>query len=100
MRKLEVGIDDIARSAVERIFIATNGASEGGCKNPQRQGLSAALLYGHRPNNTFGGVPTMARGYSPVWDANLSERTQDATDWGYRGVLTEELLIVKVARCG
>src|SRR5256886_2134217 len=57
MRKLEVGIDDISRSAVERIFIATNGASEGGCKNPQRQGLSAALLDGHRPNNTFGGIP-------------------------------------------
>src|SRR3989475_825962 len=44
MRKLEVGIDDISRSAVERIFIATNGASEGACRNPQRQGLSAALL--------------------------------------------------------
>jgi len=39
MRRLEVGIDDIARSGVERIFIATNGPFKGGCKNPQRQGL-------------------------------------------------------------
>src|SRR6266404_3968553 len=100
MRKLEVGIDDIARSAVERIFIATNGASEGGCKNPQRQGLSAALLDGHRPNNTFGGVPTIASDYSPVWDANLYEWTQDAIDRGYRGLLTEEFRILKLARDG
>src|SRR5882757_2001309 len=100
MRKLEVGIDDIARSAVERIFIATNGASEGGCKNPQRQGLSAALLDGHRPNNTFGGVPTIASDYSPVWDANLYEWTQDAIAKGYRGLLTEEFRILKLARDG
>src|SRR5256885_829547 len=100
MRKLEVGIDDISRSAVERIFIATNGASEGGCKNPQRQGLSAALLDGHRPNNTFGGVPTIAGDYSPVWDANLYEWTQDAIEKGYRGLLTEEFRILKLARDG
>ena len=91
MRKLEVGIDDIARSAVERIFIATNGASEG---------LSAALLDGHRPNNTFGGIPTIASDYSPVWDANLYEWTRDAIDKGYRGLLTEEFRILKLARDG
>src|SRR5216684_3114542 len=100
MHRLEVGIDDIARSAVERIFIATNGASEGGCANPQRQGLSAALLDGHRPNNTFGGVPTIASDYSPVWDANLYEWTQDAIEKGYRGLLTEEFRILKLARDG
>ncbi len=100
MGRLEVGIDDIARSAVERIFIATNGASEGGCNNPQRQGLSAALLDGHRPNNTFGGIPTIATDYSPVWDANLYEWTEDAIEKGYRGVLTEEFRILKLARDG
>jgi hypothetical protein len=100
MRRLEVGIDDIARSAVERIFIATNGASNGGCANPQRQGLSAALLDGHRPNNTFGGVPTIASDYSPVWDANLYEWTDEAIDKGYRGLLTEEFRILKLARDG
>jgi hypothetical protein len=100
MRRLEVGIDDIGRSAVERIFIATNGASEGGCENPQRQGLSAALLDGHRPNNTFGGIPTIATDYSPVWDANLYEWTEDAIEKGYRGLLTEEFRILKLARDG
>jgi hypothetical protein len=100
MRRLEVGIDDIARSAVERIFIATNGASKGGCANPQRQGLSAALLDGHRPNNTFGGIPTIASDYSPVWDANLYEWTDEAIDKGYRGLLTEEFRILKLARDG
>jgi len=100
MRRLEVGIDDIARSGVERIFIATNGASEGGCNNPQRQGLSAALLDGHRPNNTFGGIPTIATDYSPVWDANLYEWTKDSIEKGYRGLLTEEFRILKLARDG
>jgi len=100
MSRVEVGIDDIPRSAVERIFIATNGASEGGCNNPQRQGLSAALLDGHRPNNTFGGIPTIASDYSPVWDANLYEWTEDAIEKGYRGLLTEEFRILKLARDG
>jgi hypothetical protein len=100
MRRLEVGIDDIARSAVERIFIATNGAFKGGCANPQRQGLSAALLDGHRPNNTFGGIPTIATDYSPVWDANLYEWTDEAIEKGYRGLLTEEFRILKLARDG
>ncbi len=100
MSRVEVGIDDIARSAVERIFIATNGASRGGCNNPQRQGLSAALLDGHRPNNTFGGIPTIASDYSPVWDANLYEWTDEAIENGYRGLLTEEFRILKLARDG
>ena len=100
LRKIETGVDDIKRSAVERIFIATNGESRGGCNNPQRQGLSAALLDGHRPNNTFGGIPTIATDYSPVWDANLYEWTQDAIEKGYRGLLTEEFRILKLARDG
>ncbi len=100
MGRLEVGIDDIARSAVERIFIAINGASEGGCNNPQRQGIFAALLDGHRPNNVFGGIPTTATDYSPVWDANLYEWTEDAIEKGYRGLLTEEFRILKLARDG
>jgi hypothetical protein len=100
LRKIETGVDDIARSAVERIFIATNGASEGDCQNPQRQGLGAALLDGHRPNNTFGGIPTIATDYSPVWDANVYEWTEDAIKKGYRGLLTEEFRILKMARDG
>ena len=100
LREIETGVDDIDRSAVERIFIATNGASEGGCQNPQRQGVGAALLDGHRPNNTFGGIPTTATDYSPVWDANLYEWTDEAIRKGYRGLLTEEFRILKMARDG
>jgi hypothetical protein len=100
LQRIETGVDDIDRSAVERIFIATNGASEGGCNNPQRQGLGAALLDGHRPNNTFGGIPTTATDYSPVWDANVYEWTAEAIEKGYRGLLTEEFRILKLARDG
>jgi hypothetical protein len=100
LQRIETGVDDIDRSAVERIFIATNGASDGGCQNPQRQGVGAALLDGHRPNNTFGGVPTTATDYSPVWDANLYEWTDEAIRKGYRGLLTEEFRILKMARDG
>jgi hypothetical protein len=100
LRNIETGVDDIERSAVERIFIATNGASDGGCDNPQRQGLGAALLDGHRPNNTFGGIPTIASDYSPVWDANVYEWTEEAIEKGYRGLLTEEFRILKLARDG
>src|SRR6266404_5004476 len=100
MRRLEVGIDDIARSAVERIFIAVNGPSEGACANPQRQGIFTALTDGHRPNNTFGGIPTTATDYSPVWDANIYEWTQDAIDKGFRGLQNEEFRILTLARDG
>lgn len=100
LRRIETGLDDISSSAVERIFIATNGVSDGGCQNPQRQGLGAALLDGHRPNNTFGGIPTTAGDYSPVWDANVYEWTDEAIRKGYRGLLTEEFRILRLARDG
>ena len=100
LRKVVLGVDDIATSGVERLFIATNGETKGGCQNPQRQGLGAALLDGHRPNNTFGGVPFVATDYSPVWDANVYEWTEDAIDKGYRGLLNEEFRILKMARDG
>ncbi len=48
--------------------------------------------------NTF--APRPARDYSPVWDANLYEWTEDAIDKGYRGLLTEEFRILKLARDG
>jgi hypothetical protein len=49
MDKLLLGEDDSFGSPIERIFIAANSAE--GCDNPQRQGLSADLADGHRPNN-------------------------------------------------
>src|ERR1700761_2562088 len=76
MAALHLGGDDTFSSPIERIFISTNGAQ--GCANPQRQGLSADLADGFRPNNVVGGIPTIALDYSPAWDAQLFEWTQDA----------------------
>lgn len=94
MQKLHLGDDDTFSSAIERIFIATNGPEEGGCNNPLRQGLSADLADGHRPNNTLGGIPTIALDYSPAWDANLFTWSQDAIDQNFRGQLREEFNIL------
>jgi hypothetical protein len=94
MQKLHLGDDDTFSSPIERIFISTNGPEEGACKNPLRQGLSADLADGHRPNNTVGGIPTLALDYSPAWDANLFTWTQDAINQNFRGQLREEFNIL------
>jgi hypothetical protein len=98
--KLTLGNDDSFSSPIERIFIATNGPEEGACHNPLRQGLSADLADGHRPNNTLGGIPTLALDYSPMWDANLYEWTADAIASGYRGQLREEFQILTFVQDG
>ena len=100
MAKLHLGDDDSFNSPIERIFIATNGAESGGCDNPLRQGLSADLADGYRPNNTLGGIPTVALDYSPAWDANLYEWTKDAINKGYRGQLREEFQILTFVQDG
>jgi hypothetical protein len=92
MAALHLGDDDSFSSPIERIFIATNGAED--CANPQRQGLSADLADGYRPNNTLGGIPTLALDYSPAWDANLYAWTPSAIASGYRGQLREEFNIL------
>ena len=91
---LPLGGDDSFSSPIERIFIATNGPEEGGCANPLRQGLSADLADGFRPNNVVGGIPTNALDYSPMWDAQLFQWTPDAIIKGYRGQLREEFQIL------
>jgi hypothetical protein len=100
MQTLVLGHDDSFASPVERIFIATNGAEEGGCNNPQRQGLSADLADSFRPNNVLGGIPTIALDYSPNWDAQLFEWTQSAIDQGFRGQVREEFQILNFVRDG
>jgi hypothetical protein len=74
--KLHLGGDDSFSSPIECIFIAANGPE--GCANPVRQGLSADLQDGYRPNNVLGGIPTLALDCSPEWDAQLFHWTQDA----------------------
>jgi hypothetical protein len=64
--RLLLGNDDSFGIPIERIFISTNGPESGDCNNPLRQGLSADLADGHRPNNVLGGIPTLALDYSPA----------------------------------
>jgi hypothetical protein len=98
MANLPLGRDDSFSSPIERIFIATNGPE--GCANPMRQGLSADLADGFRPNNILGGIPTEALDYSPTWDANLFTWTQNAINNGYRGQLREEFQVLTYVQNG
>jgi hypothetical protein len=98
MAAIHLGGDDTFSSPIERIFISTNGAQ--GCANPQRQGLSADLADGFRPNNVVGGIPTNALDYSPAWDAQLFEWTADAINKGYRGQVREEFQILTFVQDG
>jgi hypothetical protein len=100
MANLPLGEDDSFSSPIERIFIATNGPEDGGCANPLRQGLSADLADGYRPNNVLGGIPTFALDYSPTWDAQLYTWTRDAISNGYRGQLREEFQILTFVQDG
>jgi hypothetical protein len=98
LQDLTVGGDDGAFSAIERIFIATNGPT--GADNPQRQGLNSALEDGGSPLNVFGGIPTIATDYSPLWDANIYSWTKEAIDKGYRSRNFEEFRILGLAQQG
>jgi hypothetical protein len=100
MSNLVLGHDDSFGSGIERIFIATNGAESGQCNNPLRQGLSADLADGYRPNNVLGGIPTIALDYSPAWDAQLYEWTDSAINNGFRGQLREEFQVLTFAQDG
>jgi hypothetical protein len=100
MQNIVLSKDDSFSSPIERIFIATNGPETGGCANPLRQGLSADLADGARPNNVLGGIPTIATDYSPVWDAQLFEWTQNAVNQGFRGQVREEFQILTFVQDG
>lgn len=95
---LQIGTDDSAFSATERIFVATNGPT--GANNPQRQGLSSALLDGNGPLNVFGGIPTVATDYSPLWDANIYAWTDDAIANDFRARNLQEFEILGLAQQG
>ncbi len=98
MAALHLGADDSFSSPIERIFIATNGPYD--CASPLRQGLSADLADGYRPNNVLGGIPTNALDYSPAWDAQLYEWTLNSINAGYRGQLREEFQILTFVQDG
>ena len=95
---IRIGGDDGAFSAVERLFSFANGPQGKG--NPQRQGLSSAIADGGGPLNVFGGVPTIAGDYSPIWDLQLGEWSQEAVARGYRSRLIDEFTILRFAQGG
>jgi len=95
---LPVGRDDSAFSAIERLFPIANGPT--GADNPQRQGLNSALLDGLPPMHVIGGLPTIALDYSPLWDLNLGEWTQDAIDRGYRSRVIDEFQLLGLVEDG
>lgn len=96
------GADDSLFSSVERIFGMTNGPvnESDGVINPQRQGFNSAILGEGSPLNVLGGIPTIATDYSPLWDLNLGEWTQDAVDRGVPSRLTEEFQILGLVENG
>ncbi len=98
MSKLLTGTDDSFGSPIERIFIAINGEMD--CANPARQGLNASITDFHRPNNTFGGIPTIANDYSPMWNGQLYQWTEESISKGYRMQLREEFQILTYAQDG
>ncbi len=98
LNRVPVGRDDSAFSAVERIFVFINGPMGEG--NPQRQGLNSAIAGEGGSLNVLGGIPTIATDYSPLWDMNLGEWTQEAIDNGYTSRLTEEFAILGFAEQG
>ena len=99
LANIQVGFDDGAFSAVERLFSFANGPT--GVGNPQRQGF-ASVLSGEstEPLNVFGGVPTIALDYSPLWDMNLGVWTDEAIESGYRSRMIDEFQILDIAEQG
>lgn len=102
-----VGGDDSFTSAVERIFVVTNGFTNGDLgrsatikNHPGRNGLNSALRGDGGPLNVLGGIPTIATDYSPLWDVNLGTWTPEAVRDGYRTRWLEEFQILGFAERG
>lgn len=107
LKDIVVGTDDSFASAVERIFVVTNGFTNGdlgsGAKitnHPGRNGLNSALRGDGGPLNVLGGIPTIATDYSPLWDVNLGTWTEEAVRDGYRTRWLEEFQILGFAERG
>jgi hypothetical protein len=98
LKDITVGHDDSAFSATERLFLFANGPT--GKENPQRQGLNSAISDGLSPLNVFGGIPTVATDYSPLWDLNLGVWTRDSIEKGYRSRLLQEFQVLDFAEKG
>lgn len=77
--------DDVDVSARTGLVAIVNGAT--GVNNPQRQGLSSAILDGQDPLNILQWPPTNDR-YSPLWDVHPAVWTDAAIKAGERARLS------------
>ena len=107
LQDVEVGGDDSFASAVERIFVVTNGFTNGDLgsqatikNHPGRNGLNSAIRGDGSPLNVLGGIPTIATDYSPLWDLNLGTWTDEAVEDGFRTRWLEEFQILGFAERG
>lgn len=98
MSDISVGKDDTAFNTAERIFSFVNGPAGKG--NPQRQGLNSAIVDNMSPLNVFGGIPTVATDYSPMWDLNLGVWTPKAIENSYRSRMLDEFTILSFVEQG
>jgi hypothetical protein len=78
--------DDSTESSRATLVGFTNGQT--GATNPQRQGLSSAILDGLDPLNLLRWNPSQGR-YSPMWDVNLAKWTDQAVAAGQNLLQTD-----------
>jgi hypothetical protein len=99
LQDVAVGRDDSFASGIERLFAVVNGPR--GKENPQRQGFHSALAgEGAGPLNVFGGVPTVALDYSPLWDMNVGAWSNEAVENGYRSRMIDEFQFLGMVQQG
>jgi hypothetical protein len=100
LQDVAVGRDDSFASGIERLFAVVNGPR--GRDNPQRQGFESALGDANvaGPLNVFGGVPTVALDYSPLWDMNVGVWTPQAIENGYRSRMIDEFQFLGMVQRG
>ena len=68
--------DESEQSSREGLIAFTNGQT--GVDNPNRQGLSSAILDHKDPLNILHEIPPENNDYSPLWDVRFAEWTQQA----------------------
>jgi hypothetical protein len=68
--------DESEQSSREGLIAFTNGQT--GVDNPDRQGLSSALLDHKDPLNILHEIPPENNDYSPLWDVRFAQWTQQA----------------------
>jgi hypothetical protein len=98
LANITTGQDDGAFSGVERLFAVTNGQT--GKDNPQRQGFNSAISDGLSPLNVLGGIPSIGLDYSPMWDVNLGQWTDQAISNHYTSRVIDEFQYLRFVQDG